>query len=88
VHIPTLIVSLGEFLNTANGVIGKFCKDDHHAPVGIVSDKARYNIRDYSKDLLAHNSYKNEAAKNKSSFVGPGHGHFYRIEMDVLKFEP
>ena len=63
-----MIVSLGEFLNTANNAIGSYCHADKKGEVGILSDKTRYNLHDYSKDLLAHQSFKNEAAKNRVSF--------------------
>ena len=82
-HIPVMVVSLGEFLNTANSVLSTFCTIDKETEAAILADKSRYNFHDFSKDLYAHQSYKNEISKNKSSFMTPKKGHFYRIEMDV-----
>lgn len=87
-HLETAVVAGGQFLNTANMALGAFCKKHHHEPVGLISDKNRQNYHEYSKDLHAQGAFKNEAATAKGIFASPHKGHFYKIESEVVRFEP
>ena len=87
-HIETIIVAVGQYLNTANIMTGAFCKVNEKEPVGVFSEKARPVAHEYSKDLFTHLSFKNEDATGKSIFMTPPKGHFYRIDSDVLSFDP
>lgn len=87
-HIETVIVAVGQYLNTANVMTGAFCKVNEKEPVGIFSEKTRPIVHEYSKDLYCHLSFKNEDATGKGIFLTPPKGHFYRIDSDVLTFDP
>jgi hypothetical protein len=87
-HLETAIVGLGEFGNTANSMLGAFCKKNHHEPVGFICDKNRMFKHEFSKDLHAHQAFKNEASTGKGIFTAPKKGHFYKIESDVMEFLP
>jgi hypothetical protein len=43
---------------------------------------------EFSKDLHAHQAFKNEASTGKGIFTAPKKGHFYKIESDVIEFLP
>lgn len=87
-HLPTVIVSSGQFLNSANLMLGTYCKKYPKVPVGILSEKNRPVLHDFSKDLYVHNSFKNESAAGKSLFTAPKKGEFYRIDSDVVQYDP
>jgi Uncharacterized NAD(FAD)-dependent dehydrogenases len=87
-HFETAIVATGQFLNTGNLMLGAYCKANLKDPVVLFSDKSRPIFHEFSKDLHAHISYKDEAATGKSIFEYPPKGVFYKIEADVLKIDP
>lgn len=87
-HLETAIVGLGEFGNTANQCLGTFCKKNEHEPVAFISDKNRTFKHEFSKDLHAHQAFKNEASTGKGIFTSPKKGHFYKIDSDVIEFQP
>jgi sulfide:quinone oxidoreductase len=87
-HIDTIIASVGQFMNPANAMLGAFCKYNPKEDVGIFCDKSRISAHEYSKDLLTHLSFKDEDATGKGIFAAPKKGHFYRIENDVIQFDP
>jgi sulfide:quinone oxidoreductase len=87
-HIETIIVASGQFFNTANVMLGAFCKVSPNEDVGLFSEKTRPVMHEFSKDLSMHLSFKDEEATGKGLFAGPPKGHFYRIDSDVVKFEP
>mmetsp|Transcript_9225 Transcript_9225/g.17522 ORF Transcript_9225/g.17522 Transcript_9225/m.17522 type:complete len:473 (-) Transcript_9225:23-1441(-) len=87
-HLPTAIVGGGQFLNTANVMLGAFCKKNPDSPVGLISDKARPIFHEFSKDLHAHGAFKNEGASGKGIFSTPPKGKFYRIESEIVEFRP
>jgi sulfide:quinone oxidoreductase len=87
-HIETVIVAVGQYLNTGNTMLGAFCKANLKEPVALFSEKTRPVMHEYSKDLYMHLSFKDEEATGKGIFTGPPKGHFYKIDADVMKFEP
>ena len=87
-HIETIIASVGQFLNPANSMLGAFCKYNEKENVAIFSDKSRGVLHEYSKDLYAHLSFKDEEATGKGIFVTPKKGHFYKVDNDVIQFDP
>lgn len=87
-HLETAIVAGGQFANSANAMLGAFCKKNPTENVAFFSDKSRGIFHEFSKDLHAQGAFKNEAATGKSIFTAPKKGHFYKIESDVVKFQP
>lgn len=87
-HMETAIVASGQFLNSGNLMLGAFCKKNQKLPVGIYSDKSRLIVHEYSKDLYIHDSFKNESASCKGIFSNPKKGIFYKIDSDVVKYDP
>lgn len=87
-HFETAILATGQFLNTSNAVLGAFCKAHPKEPVALLSEKTRGIFHEFSKDLHAHMSYKDEAATGKGIFEAPPKGVFYKIEADVQKVDP
>ena len=87
-HLETAVVSTGQFANTANLMLGAFCKANVKEPVAYFGDKSRGILHEFSKDLHAHMSYKDEEATGKGIFETPPKGHFYKIDSDVQKIDP
>jgi sulfide:quinone oxidoreductase len=87
-HFETAIVASGQFLNTANVMLGAFCKENEKEHVAIFNDKSRPAFHEFSKDLHAQISYKDEAATGKILFEAPAKGLFYKIDSDPLKIDP
>ncbi|CAG9310622.1 unnamed protein product [Blepharisma stoltei] len=87
-HLETAIVGQGQYLNAGNLMLGTFCKKHPKLPVALISDKTRLVVHEFSKDLYVHDSYKNESSTGKAIFAAPKKGFFYRIDSDVLKFDP
>lgn len=87
-HLETAIISSGQFLNTGNMMLGAFCKKHNKAPVALFADKSRTIYHEFSKDLYAHDAFKNETATGKSIFTAPKKGVYYRIESEVQSIDP
>ena len=87
-HLETAIVASGEFFNSGNMMLGAFCKKHPKEPVALLSDKSRAIFHEFSKDLHAHDAFKNESATGKGIFTPPKKGFFYKIESDVVRYEP
>lgn len=87
-HLEVAIVAAGQFANTANTMLGAFCKHFPKTPVAFMSDRARPIMHEFSKDLYAHGSFKNESSMGKAIFQAPVKGHFYKIDSDVLALKP
>ena len=71
-------------MNTANNMLGSYCKKFPKEPVAFFSEKSRTIHHDYSKDLHAHQAFKNEDSIGKGLFAAPKKGYFYKIDNDVI----
>lgn len=87
-HFEVAVVAAGQFTNTANMMLGTFCKHFPKTPVAFIGDRSRPIMHEFSKDLFAHGAFKNESSMGKSIFQAPAKGFFYKIDSDALEIKP
>ena len=87
-HLEVAVVAAGQFTNTANMMLGTFCKHFPKTPTALIGDRSRPIMHEFSKDLYAHGAFKNEGSMGKSIFQAPAKGHFYKIDGDALELKP